>query len=113
VNAREDARRNLIATSRAFVPPWSLIFDETGPLSDQSLNQISRNPSCPKDSVFHRASREFNKAVSIPNRKTAVFSAFISPFRKKSKNSFTKPKHYFQVSPINGAALYLVELNRR
>lgn len=28
---------NLIATSRAFIPPWSLIFDETGPLSDQSL----------------------------------------------------------------------------
>src|SRR5258705_2021149 len=41
---------NLTAISRAFVPPWSLIEDETGQLSDQTL-QRSRNPSSPEDSV--------------------------------------------------------------
>src|SRR5258708_32859817 len=41
---------NLTAISRAFVPPWSLIEDETGQLSDQTL-QRSRNPSSPEDSA--------------------------------------------------------------
>jgi hypothetical protein len=30
----EDVRCLLIATSRAFIPPWNPIIDETGLLSD-------------------------------------------------------------------------------
>ena len=42
----EDASTFLIATSRAFIPPWNPIIDETGLLSDQTLHR-SRNPSRP------------------------------------------------------------------
>src|SRR5260221_6913806 len=83
---------NLTAISRAFVPPWSLIEDETGQLSDQTL-QRSRNPSSPEDSVrksprlsgYHRLQKACHSVRALQSHDTTIDCGSLSGIRARAR----------------------------